>query len=127
MTIEHDHAAHDHEHDHKDHDDHDDHEGHDHSGHEHVDYPTAVTMYRADKDEFFKGGDSSPVQAAEREAFTGLPYFPVNEALRFEGLTLDPYAGSEPANFEIPTSDGKLRARHVPARSRSSSPARRSA
>ena len=113
MTLEHDHDAHDHEgHDHDAHerDEHDDEEGHDHSGHEHVDYPTAVTMYRADKDEYFRTGHDSPVPAAERGAFTGLPYFPIDEALRFEGVALEPYAGSEPANFEIPTSDGKLRA-----------------
>ena len=105
MTLEHDHDAHEH-----DEHEHDDHEGHDHSGHEHVDYPTAVATYRADKDEYFKGGHDSPIPPAEREAFAGLPYFPVDESLRFEGVALEPYAGSEPANFEIPTSDGKLRA-----------------
>ena len=114
MTLEHDHAAHEHEHDSHEHDSHehaghDDHEGHDHSGHEHVDYPTAVVMYRADKDEFFREANGSPIPVAEREAFAGLPYFDVDESLRFEGLTLEPYAGSEPANFQIPTSDGKLR------------------
>jgi uncharacterized protein len=113
MTLEHDHDAHDHGRDHErpahGHEGHD-HEGHDHSGHEHVDYATAVATYRADKDEYFKGGHDSPIPEAEREAFAGLPYFPVNEELRFEGLALAPYAGSEPANFQIPTSDGKLRA-----------------
>jgi hypothetical protein len=115
MTLEHDHDAHEHRHDHDAHapDAHDDeghdHAEHDHSGHEHVDYPTAVAAHRADKDEYFRGGHDSPIPAAEREAFTGLPYFPVDESLRFEGLTLEPYAGSEPANFQIPTSDGKLR------------------
>jgi uncharacterized protein (DUF1684 family) len=101
MTLEHDHAAH--EHDAHDHDE------HDHSGHEHVDYPTAVASYRADKDEYFRRGHDSPVPAAERESFTGLPYFVVDESMRFEGLKLEPYAGNEPANFQIPTSDGKLR------------------
>jgi uncharacterized protein len=105
MTLEHDHAAHEHEEEH----DHDHGHEHDHAGHAHVDYPTAVTMYRADKDEYFRRGHGSPVPAAEREAFTGLPYFEVDEGLRFEGLTLEPYVGSEPANFQIPTSDGKLR------------------
>jgi uncharacterized protein len=119
MTLEHDHAAHKHEHEHQndahdhsahdDHSGHDDHEGHDHAGHEHVDYPTAVAMYRADKDEFFREAHGSPIPAAERESFAGLPYFDVDESLRLEGLTLEPYAGTEPANFQIPTSDGKLR------------------
>jgi uncharacterized protein len=104
MTLEHDHAAHEHEeHDHE-------HEEHDHAGHEHVDYPTAVTSYRADKDEYFRRAHDSPIPPAERESFAGLPYFPVDESLRFERLTLEPYAGSEPANFQIPTSDGGLRA-----------------
>lgn len=111
MTLDHDHAAHEHEHQHEshDHDAHEGHEGHDHSGHQHVDYPTAVVMYRADKDEFFREGHGSPIPAAERDAFPGLPYFDVDESLRFEGLQLEPYAGGEPANFQIPTSDGKLR------------------
>ena len=111
MTLEHDHAAHDHGHDHghDEHEEHEEHEGHDHSGHEHVDYATAVTMYRADKDEYFRESPGSPVPAAERESFAGLPYFDVDEDLRFEGLTLRPYTGSEPASFQIPTSDNLLR------------------
>ena len=100
MTLEHDHAAHDH--DHGGHD-------HDHEGHEHVDYPTAVAMFRADKDEYFRRAHDSPIPHDERHDFPGLPYFPVDESLRFEGLTLEPYAGTEPTDFQIPTSDGKLR------------------
>jgi hypothetical protein len=105
MTLEHDHQAHDrgagdaHGHDHGDHD-----------GHEHVAYPDAVAAYRADKDDYFRRSDGSPIPAAEREAFTGLPYFPVDETLRFEGLTLERYGGNEPVQFQIPTSDGQLRA-----------------
>ncbi len=111
MTLEHDHDAHGRDHDAhgRDHDAHD-HEGHDHSGHEHVDYPTAMASYRADKDEYFRRGHDSPIPAAERDAFAGLPYFPVDESLRFERLALEPYAGNEPTAFHIPTSDGGLRA-----------------
>jgi uncharacterized protein len=103
MTLEHDHAAHEHE---------DDHAGHDHGehgGHEHVEYPDAVAAYRAQKDEYFRSAHGSPIPAAERDAFTGLPYFPVDEGLRFEGLSLEPYTGNEPVLFQIPTSDGQLR------------------
>ncbi|MEO8274398.1 MAG: DUF1684 domain-containing protein [Chloroflexota bacterium] len=85
------------------------HAGHDHAGHEHVAYPDAVMNYRADKDEYFRDAHDSPIPEAERATFLGLPYFPVDEALRFDALTLEPYAGSEPASFQIPTSDGKLR------------------
>lgn len=91
----------DHDHDHGDHDD--------HHGHEHVDYPTAVGLYRADKDDYFRSADDSPIPHDQRHEFIGLPYYPVDEALRFEGLTLQPYTGDEPTTFQIPTSDGKLR------------------
>lgn len=95
-----------HEHEHHDHGDHDDHEHHhDHPG----SYADAVLAYRADKDEFFRTNPHSPVPAAEREAFGGLPYFDVDPVLRFDGLTLEPYAGGEPTAFQIPTSDGQLR------------------
>ena len=99
MTLEHDHAAHDHDQDHE----------HGHEGHEHVDYPTAVAMLRADKDEYFRRAHDSPIPHDERHDFSGLLYFPVDESMRFEGLTLEPYAGNEPTDFQIPTSDGKLR------------------
>lgn len=107
MSLEHDDArVHDQGgHDHAGHD----HGAHDHSGHQHVDYPEAVASYRADKDEYFRTAHDSPIPHAEREGFAGLPYFPVDEALRFEGLSLEPYTGAEPAHFQIPTSDGKLR------------------
>ena len=92
-----------------DHHGHDDQHEHEHHHHEHVDYPDAIQGFREDKDEFFRTSPRSPLPEAEREGFTGLPYYPVDEALRFEGLALEPYTGSEPTSFEIPTSDGKLR------------------
>lgn len=72
-------------------------------------YPDAVRAFRADKDEFFRTRPGSPIPEAEREGFTGLPYYPVDEAFGFEGLTLEPYTGGEPTSFAIPTSDGQLR------------------
>ena len=39
----------------------------------------------------------------------GCPYYPVNVDLVFEGLSLAPYTGDEPSDFEIPTSDGRQR------------------
>ena len=110
MTLEHDHAAHDHgEHDHDHGHDHGGHDHEEHAGHEHVDYPTAVTMFRADKDDYFREAHDSPIPHDQRHDFPGLPYFDVDESLRFEGLTLEPYTGTEPTSFQIPTSDGKLR------------------
>jgi uncharacterized protein (DUF1684 family) len=96
----------DHDHDH----DHDEHDHHHHDGPH--DYGSAIAGYRAEKDAFFKAAPGSPIPLPEREAFRGLPYYPVDVDLVFEGLTLEPYAGDEPSNFQIPTSDGRLRPAH---------------
>ncbi|MFL5757571.1 MAG: hypothetical protein ACJ77N_14925, partial [Chloroflexota bacterium] len=96
MTHEHEHE---HEHD----------EQHAHEHHHTISYPDAVDQFRAEKDDYFKNADGSPIPAAEREAFEGLAYYPVDERLVIDDLALAPYAGSEPVRFEIPTSDGRLR------------------
>jgi len=118
VTLEHDHATHEHGeasgHDHSGHAEHE-HDHGEHAGHEHVSYPEAVIAYRADKDEYYRDAHDSPIPHDQRETFMGLPYFPVDESLRFEGLTLEPYTGTEPTSFQIPTSDGKLRPRSAPA------------
>jgi uncharacterized protein (DUF1684 family) len=104
--------ADEHEHEHHAHDEHE----HHHHEHEHdsepVDYADAVEAFRRDKDEFFKTGARSPVPVDQRAIFEGIPYFPIDEDLRFEDLTLQPYVGDEPSRFEIPTSDGRLRPAH---------------
>lgn len=84
-----------------------DHDHHHHDGPH--DYVGAIEGYRAEKDAFFRQSPGSPIPAEEREAFEGLPYYPVDVDLVFEGLTLEPYAGDEPTSFQIPTSDGRLR------------------
>jgi len=81
-----------------------------HAEHHHtLSYADAIRQYRADKDAHFRTGHASPVPAGERAAFTGIPYFPVDESFIAEGLVLEPYAGDEPVRFEIPTTDGRLR------------------
>jgi uncharacterized protein (DUF1684 family) len=100
----------DHDHDHDAAEDHGEHEHHHHEGPH--DYQSAISGYRAEKDAFFKTSPHSPLPADEREAFEGLPYYPIDEDLVFEGLRLEPYAGDEPSDFQIPTSDGKLRPAH---------------
>jgi uncharacterized protein len=90
-------------------DDHD--HDHDHGHHEHS-YQAAIAGYRAEKDAFFKSSPHSPVPEGEREAFAGLPYYPIDDDLVFDELRLEPYAGDEPSSFQIPTSDGKLRPAH---------------
>ena len=84
MTTEHDHQAapeteHDHEHHHHDHE------------HVPVEYKDAVEGFRLDKDEFFRTMPGSPIPEAERAAFDGLPYYPIDESMVFEGHALLPY------------------------------------
>lgn len=99
MTETHEHH-HDHQHEH-------------HHDHRPVGYTEAIEAFRADKDDYFKNaGAGSPIPVAEREAFSGLPYFPVDPALRFEDRMLEPYTGGQPSSFQIPTSDGRLRPAH---------------
>jgi uncharacterized protein (DUF1684 family) len=103
------HHEHDGEHEHYGEDDHSEHD----QDHEHdADYIAALEEERARKDAWFKGSRSSPIPHEARHDFTGLPYFPVDPLLRFEGLTLEPYTGDEPSAFQIPTSDGQLRPAH---------------
>ena len=100
MTEEHgrhDHGAHDHG------------DQPEHQHHTHISYADALRTYRADRDEAFRTDPGSPIPIAERPTFGGLPYFDVDEELRFEGLTLEPYAGDEPADFQIPTTTGQVR------------------
>ena len=81
-----------------------------HAEHHHtLSYADAITQYRADKDAYFRTGAGSPIPAAERAAFAGLPYFAVDEAYIADGLVLEPYTGDLPVAFEIPTTDGRLR------------------
>ncbi len=97
-----------HAHDHADHDGEHEHEHH----HHHLDYASQVEAFRASKDEYFRTAPASPIPLEEREGFDGLAYFPVDPGLRFEGLSLEPYRGSEPEAFEMLTSDGRLRPAH---------------
>lgn len=85
---------------------------HHHHEHRPLSYEEAIEGFRADKDEFFRSNPYSPIPEGERLGFTGLPYYPVNTALRFEDRLLEPYEGEQPADFQIPTSDDKLRRAH---------------
>ena len=95
---------HDHEHEHEHH--------HDHGDEEELDYAAQVEAFRADKDDAFRFSPGSPIPHEVRHDFPGLPYFPVDESLRFEGLALAPYAGDQPTSFQIPTSDNQLKPAH---------------
>ena len=43
-----------------------------------------LTEFRGSKDEYFKGGDGSPLTEAQRRGFRGLDYFAENALLRLE-------------------------------------------
>src|SRR5262245_46810240 len=86
------------------------HHEHHHEHHHAMSYADTVRQYRADKDDYFRTGQGSPLPAEERATFTGIPYYPIDEAFIVEGLPLEPYAGDDPVRFEIPTTDGRLRA-----------------
>ena len=107
-----------------------DHAGHDHAGHDHDTSTTtrstttstttsttsttsapSRTSARA-RTPGSRRSPSSPLPHEVRHDFQGLPYFAVDPELRFEELRLEPYAGAEPSNFQIPTSDGQLRPAH---------------
>ena len=83
MTLDHDHAAHEHDDEGHDHGD----DEHDHSGHQHVDYPTAVTMYRADKDEYFRESHGSPIVNADRPSVVVTMTLTAARAVRMAGPT----------------------------------------
>jgi uncharacterized protein (DUF1684 family) len=92
------------EHDHHDHDEHD--HGH---HHEHLSYEDAIAGFRADKDTYYRDSPDSPLLPADKPGFTGIAYFPPDQAYRFEGLRLEPPASDEERTLQIPTSDGQLR------------------
>jgi len=82
------------------------------SEHEHIhhlSYEDSVQQFRRDKDAWFRAARDSPIPADERVSFSGLSYYPIDDAYVFDGLRLEPYTGSEPSHFQIPTSDGQLR------------------
>ena len=101
MADDHDHEhGHDHEHEHHHHD------------HRPLSYEDAVAGFRADKDAFFGSDPQSPIPEPERSTFTGLPYYAIDPDWRFDDLPLEPYEGDQPSDFQIPTSDGRLRPAH---------------
>jgi uncharacterized protein len=102
------HHEHQHEHEHEHHED----DAHHHHEHRPIDYTAAIEQFRAEKDASFRANAGSPIPEAERKSFTGLLYYPVDQRLRIDALRLEPYGGSEPSNFQIPTSDGRLRPAH---------------
>ena len=73
------------------------------------DYETRIAHERAAKAAFFRTSPHSPIPAADRAGFDGVAYYPVDPAMRFDGLRLQRQIGDEPAEFQIATSDGAFR------------------
>src|SRR6187399_2597444 len=62
--------------------------------------------FRKRKDEFFGSHPQSPLSEEHKKVFTGLNYFPENEALRFE-LEMERYMS--PQRVQMQTSKGDVR------------------
>ena len=65
-----------------------------------------IKQFRFDKDISFREGNQSPLTSDQKRSFTGLNYFPENEALRME-VFLDRYAKTE--TVALTTSTGAVR------------------
>ena len=65
-----------------------------------------LEQFRRMKDDFFKTDAQSPLSPELKKTFTGLNYFPENEALHF---TLDLERHDNPAHVEMQTSKGDVR------------------
>jgi uncharacterized protein len=63
----------------------------------------ALAAFRAEKDEFFRAGEDSPLPPGERPAFSGLKYFDPDPSFRVE-VSLQRY--SNPASVMMVTSKG---------------------
>jgi uncharacterized protein (DUF1684 family) len=75
----------------------------------HPTYRQQIEHQRAENDEWLKHAPDSPILRADRATFTGLPYFPVDEAWRITGLRLEPYDGTAPSSFGMGDTQGEER------------------
>jgi uncharacterized protein (DUF1684 family) len=97
----------------------DDHADHEHADHDHQhthqdqaeppDYESWVAAQRTGKDDYFKRSARSPLPHEQLHAFTGLNYFPVDTAMRFEFLNLGPVPEGLEVSTQVQTSDGAVR------------------
>ncbi len=71
-------------------------------------YEEQVQAERAAKDQLFRTASDSPLPAAERAAFPGLPYFPIDPAYRVPAALVVDRTG-EPVVIELPTSTNERR------------------
>lgn len=68
---------------------------------------TRLAEHRAKKDQFFRG-DQSPLTPAQRQAFSGLSYFPTTPEMIFQ-VPIEPAPARAFPEFELQTSQGTTR------------------
>jgi hypothetical protein len=66
--------------------------------------PETLAAFRADRDRLFATHPQSPIPAAERAAFSGLPYWPYDDAWRLRAR-LEPEPETAPASLPVSTGD----------------------
>ena len=66
---------------------------------------------RAEKDEFFKSDRYSPLTPEQKQAFTGLSYFPENPALALE-VEVEPITPPDTIEMQTSTGDAQTYRRH---------------
>ncbi len=65
---------------------------------------TELDDFRAAKDDFFAHDQQSPLTRPQRQAFTGLHYFPENPALRLE-VDVEPFPRQDEIELQTSTGD----------------------
>ncbi len=65
---------------------------------------TELDEFRAAKDDFFVHDQQSPLTRPQRQAFTGLHYFPENPSLRLE-VAVEPFPRQEEVEMQTSTGD----------------------
>ena len=71
-------------------------------------YEQQILAQRAAKDEVFRTAADSPLPAAERRTFAGLPYYPVNPAYRVPASLIEDRSGPA-VTIALPTSTNDIR------------------
>ena len=67
----------------------------------------SVSAWRAEKDLYFRTSDKSPLPAAERPTFTGLPYFPIDASFRVPARLVEE-PGRAPVIIEVENSKHEM-------------------
>lgn len=72
---------------------------------------TELEDFRAEKDEFFKGHPQSPLTPEQKRGFSGLNYFPENDALRLEAK-VELLNDDQPMQMQTTTGDVQMYSRY---------------